>query len=107
MNLAWHQMASFNRIGLVARVASDQVRESLLTVEQFLLSKGVEIVVEQVSAAALCRESGDIFTLQEMGESCDLLIAVGGDGNIFQPRLRQDFDFHAAFKQVVGYLVAA
>jgi len=75
-------MASFNRIGLVARVASDQVRESLLTVEQFLLSKGVEIVVEQVSAAALGGDNRAISSLEEMGTSCDLLIAVGGDGNI-------------------------
>jgi NAD+ kinase len=75
-------MASFNRIGLVARVASDQVRESLLTVEQFLLSKGVEVVVEQVSAAALGGDNRDISSLEEMGASCDLLIAVGGDGNI-------------------------
>ena len=75
-------MASFNRIGLVARVASDQVRESLLTVEQFLLSKGVEIVVEQVSAAALGGANRAISSLEEMGASCDLLIAVGGDGNI-------------------------
>jgi hypothetical protein len=43
-------MVAFNCVGLVARVASDQVRESLLTVEQLLLFKGVEIVVEQVSA---------------------------------------------------------
>jgi NAD+ kinase len=75
-------MASFNRIGLVARVASDQVRESLLTVEQFLLSKGIEIVVEQVSAAALGGDNRAIASLEEMGASCDLLIAVGGDGNI-------------------------
>ena len=75
-------MASFNRIGLVARVASDQVRESLLTVEQFLLAKGVEIVVEQVSAAALGGDNRAISSLEEMGASCDLLIAVGGDGNI-------------------------
>ena len=75
-------MASFNRIGLVARVASDQVRESLITVEQFLLSKGVEIVVEQVSAAALGGDNRAISSLEEMGANCDLLIAVGGDGNI-------------------------
>jgi NAD+ kinase len=75
-------MASFNRIGLVARVASDQVRESLLTVEQFLLSTGVEVVVEQVSAAALGGDNRHISSLEEMGASCDLVIAVGGDGNI-------------------------
>jgi len=75
-------MAAFNCVGLVARVASDQVRESLLTVEQLLLSKGVEIVVEQVSADALGGNSHEVASLEEMGIHCDLLIAVGGDGNI-------------------------
>jgi hypothetical protein len=50
-------MVAFNCVGLVARVASDQVRESLLTVEQLLLSKEVEIVVEQVSADAIAMKS--------------------------------------------------
>ena len=80
--MAWHQMAAFNCVGLVARVASDQVRDSLLTVEQLLLSKGVEIVVEQVSADALGGNSREVASLEEMGARCDLLIAVGGDGNI-------------------------
>ncbi|MGV0033515.1 MAG: NAD(+) kinase [Candidatus Azotimanducaceae bacterium WSBS_2022_MAG_OTU7] len=75
-------MATFNRIGLVARVASDQVRESLLTVEQFLLSKGVEIAFEQVAADALGGDGRDVTSLEQMGTVCDLLIAVGGDGNI-------------------------
>ena len=75
-------MVAFNCVGLVARVASDQVRESLLTVEQLLLSKGVEIVVEEVSANALGSNSHEVFCLEEMGVRCDLLIAVGGDGNI-------------------------
>ncbi len=75
-------MAAFNRIGLVARVTSDQVRESLLTVEQFLLSKGVEIAFEQVAADALGGDGRDVISLEQMGTVCDLLIAVGGDGNI-------------------------
>ena len=75
-------MTSFKCIGLVARVASEQVRESLLNVEQFLESQDTEIVFEQGSAAMLGSNSRDVVLLEDMGSRCDLLIAVGGDGNI-------------------------
>jgi len=75
-------MPSFKRIGLVARTPSDQVRESLHRVEKFLRANGVEIVVEQVSADMLGSHNRKLATLDEMGPECDLLIAVGGDGNI-------------------------
>ncbi|MDA0979456.1 MAG: NAD(+) kinase [Proteobacteria bacterium] len=75
-------MTAFKRVGLVARVASDQVRESLSRVEQFLTAAGVEVLFEQVSAQMLGGKHQAIATFAEMGQSCDLLIAVGGDGNI-------------------------
>ena len=75
-------MTSFKCVGLVARVASAQVLDSLRTVEQFLISKGVDIVVEQVSADMLSGNGRAVANLEEMGTACDLLIVVGGDGNI-------------------------
>ncbi len=44
-------MTAFNRIGLVARIANEQVLESLKSVEQFLLSQSVDVVFEQATAA--------------------------------------------------------
>lgn len=75
-------MTAFKRIGLVARVASDQVRESLGSVEQFLQSKGVEVIFDEVTASMLGKEKRYITNYTQMGSECDLLIAVGGDGNI-------------------------
>lgn len=75
-------MASFNRIGLVARVANDQVRESLGRAEQFLVSKGIDTLFEAHSAAMMPAGERVVAELDDMGAGCDLLIAVGGDGNI-------------------------
>lgn len=75
-------MNAFQRVGLVARVANDQVRESLLRAEQFLVSRGVDVIFEEVSAGMLAGSDRPAVTLDHLGESCDLLIAVGGDGNI-------------------------
>lgn len=73
---------AFKSVGLVARVASEQIKESLLSAESCLKSLGVEPVFESVSAQMLGGNGRKLASLDEMGASCDLLIAVGGDGNI-------------------------
>lgn len=75
-------MAVFKRVGLVARVANEQIRESLLRVEQFLLGEGLEVIFEGVSASMLSGNERQLASLEDLGMRCDLLIAVGGDGNI-------------------------
>lgn len=75
-------MSAFKRVGLVARMVSEQIRESLLRVESCLQSSGVEVVFEAVSAQMVGDNGRECATLDEMGATCDLLVAVGGDGNI-------------------------
>jgi NAD+ kinase len=75
-------VSAFKKVGLVSRVASEQVRESLQRAEQCLLKAGAEVVFEPTSAEMLGQQGRACATLSEMGERCDLLIAVGGDGNI-------------------------
>ncbi len=71
---------SFKRIGLVARVDSEQIVESLRRVQDFLASRSTEVVLEQNTAALLDTDGG--CELSTLGEQADLVIAVGGDGNI-------------------------
>ncbi len=75
-------MQKFNNVGLVARVGSPLVLDSLVTVEDFLQSQSVNVFVEQPAATMLDNRGQQVCTLEEMGECCDLVIAVGGDGNI-------------------------
>ena len=75
-------MLAFSRIGLVARVGNDQVVESLRRVAQFLLSQGAEVLLEVHSAEFLGSSDREAFDMKSLGERCDLMIAVGGDGNI-------------------------
>ncbi len=75
-------MTSFKRAGLVARIASDQVRESLRRVEQFLLSLSVDLLFETESARLAGNLGGKVGSLEDLGTECDLVIALGGDGNI-------------------------
>jgi len=75
-------MTDFNRVGLVARTGTDLVLESLRRVLTFLKSRNITVLLED-TAVALLGESGDpSFTQEEMADKCDLVIAIGGDGNI-------------------------
>ena len=70
----------FKSVGIVAKTGTDQVLESLRRVVDFLESRAVDVVMEADSAALLGNSDGCV--LSDMGQSCDLVIAVGGDGNI-------------------------
>ena len=71
----------FSSVGLIAKTGSQQVLESLERVLKFLRSLDLNIVLESASAERLtCFEK--ISEVDEMGDCCDLVIAVGGDGNI-------------------------
>ena len=61
-------MSDFKTVGLVSRVNNDQISESLSAVVTLLEFKGISVVQD--------------LPWEQLGERCDLLIAVGGDGNI-------------------------
>lgn len=71
----------FKSVGLIAKSGTEQVVESLRQVQTFLASQAVKIVLEADSAAML-GASDPGCDITQMGEYCDLVIAVGGDGNI-------------------------
>ena len=75
-------MAAFNRIGLVARQSTEQIVESLTRVEQFLIRNAVDVLFETASAKMLGENNREVSDLDGLGQKCDLVIAVGGDGNI-------------------------
>lgn len=75
-------MGAFSTIGLVARNNSELIQESFGRVIRCLHDRSVDVLVETETAAVW--PSGDlpVFDTNELGERCDLIIAVGGDGNI-------------------------
>lgn len=76
-------MADFNKVGLVARSGgSALVAESLGRVARFLAAQQVEVLIAEEAFQMLGDGEGKSSTLDEMGQACDLIIAVGGDGNM-------------------------
>lgn len=72
----------FQRVGLVARSGSELVIDSLRRVKQLLLDQGVDVLLEDNAHNLLTDYQGPSYSQEQMAEHCDLVIAVGGDGNI-------------------------
>ena len=74
----------FKRIALITNSGGSKITETLRTVTDFLLSHGLEISLDQ-SCAALLPDCGlPTVTDVELPESCDMAIAIGGDGTMLK-----------------------
>jgi NAD+ kinase len=72
----------FKTVGLIARRGSRSIVESVATLEQFLLTRDVAIVFEAATAAMLPNCPHRKEPRKALGDVCDLLIVVGGDGSL-------------------------
>lgn len=75
-------METFRHIGLFGRIADRQVLESLQHLLDFLIPRGVQVLLEKDVAKALSTQDAYIATLETIGQTCDLAIVVGGDGSL-------------------------
>jgi len=77
-------MAQFNTIGLTAR-SNIEIVDSLQAVIQFLEhNTGINILLDENIANLLDGNNYPFFSLDELGNKCDLVIVVGGDGSLLQ-----------------------
>lgn len=74
-------MVEFKTIGIIGR-ESDAVGESLKVLTQFLMSRSVEVLLSETVASLLPGSELPVCTRTQLGESCDLIIVLGGDGSL-------------------------
>lgn len=70
----------FKTIGLIGRLGSDLVVDTLHQLIAILDKRDIHIVVHEDSAELLPSDSHQVGSRKMMGEICDLVIVVGGDG---------------------------
>lgn len=75
-------MSQFRNVGLIGRVESEIVKESVRTIAAYLLQRDLSVIAEKETSAALGDQTVQVSTRQAIGEICDLAIVVGGDGSI-------------------------
>jgi len=71
---------SFRHIGLIAKTDSEQALYSLRQLVHFLHGRGIHVIVDKELSASLPELGLQAGSRSQLGESCDLVIVVGGDG---------------------------
>jgi NAD+ kinase len=73
---------TFNKIGIIGRVRNPGVKETLKTLTNYLIGLKKNLIIETETAESLDQCSLPTFPRDELGEQCDLLIVIGGDGSL-------------------------
>jgi len=72
----------FSTVGLVSRRQSPEIVDSVLAVIDCLRRHGCDVLVEDATARTLPEYDGETALRAELGERCDLIVVVGGDGSL-------------------------
>ena len=73
---------SFKSVALIGKYKSPQIAEPLLKLAGFLEARGVEVMIDRLTAGNIrdCRYPA--AALEELGDKADLAIVLGGDGTM-------------------------
>ncbi|PAV26506.1 NAD+ kinase [Tamilnaduibacter salinus] len=75
-------MEQFRNIGVIGRMGSVQVVETLRQLKAYLLDENYQVILEQDTATMLPGHGLQVASKKLIGEICDLVIVVGGDGSL-------------------------
>jgi NAD+ kinase len=76
-------VTSFQTIGIIGRVKTAGVKETLKALIDYLLDLKQNILIEEETAESLSdHKTLPIVSREELGKNVDLLIVVGGDGSL-------------------------
>jgi len=76
------EMTGFRNIGVIGRVDSESVVESVRQLVAMLNQRAVKIILEAETANVLDDHQYQVANRKHIGEVCDLVIVVGGDGSL-------------------------
>lgn len=75
-------MDQFRNIGIIGRMGRAKVVESLRKLRNFLVSENYHVILESETATMLPGHGLQVASKKLLGEICDLVIVVGGDGSL-------------------------
>lgn len=77
-----HMKKSFRTIALLGRQRGSRIKDTVHSLNTFLLGLGMDVLLETKTAEQLGERGLQTAEMSEIGERCDLAIAVGGDGTL-------------------------
>lgn len=72
----------FSTIGLIGRLGSEKVADSLIRLVGFLVARDYQVLVEDRTATVMPHHGQPEASRRALGELCDLVIVIGGDGSL-------------------------
>ncbi len=75
-------MESFRNIGLMGRPGNASVVDTLDDLRRFLEGRGLKVIFDEDTAELMQVNGLQVCTKAMLGEVCDLVIVVGGDGSL-------------------------
>ena len=76
--------SKFKKIGIISKRDDANMKGTLLELVRFLDERKLEVLLDHTSQALVAGEPGKPIAAdtRQMGESCDLVFVVGGDGTM-------------------------
>lgn len=75
-------MEQFRNIGIIGRLGSVQVLDTIRRLKKFLTERNLHVILDETIAEMLPGHGMQVSSRQSLGECCDLVIVVGGDGSL-------------------------
>ena len=75
-------MDQFRNVGLVGRMGSRKVVETLKRLIKFLINQHCSVIMDEATADLIPGHHAQTASKKMLGEICDLIVVVGGDGSL-------------------------
>jgi NAD+ kinase len=75
-------MEQFRNVGIIGRLGSAQVLDTIRRLKNFLIARQLHVILEDSIAEVLPGHGLQTSSRKLLGEICDLVIVVGGDGSL-------------------------
>ena len=73
---------TFETIGLIGKYADPSVGDALVSLHEYFTGNNRHVLLDKSTAAVFSAHEMDVMSRTQLGERCDLIIIVGGDGTL-------------------------
>ncbi len=76
------KIKSFETIGLIGKYADPSVGDALVSLHDYFSANNCDVLLDESTAAVFSDHNMEVVSRPQLGQRCDLVIIVGGDGTL-------------------------